>query len=111
MTRQTTVAEIGAEEAGRLLAAGGAVFVDIRDPDSFRQGRIPGAVHLTDETLQTFLETADKDRLHVVYCYHGNASRGAAAYLASRGFRDIRSLAGGFEEWRRMRTGEAFPQS
>ena len=38
------------------------LFVDIRDPDSYRAARIPGAVHLHDGNVQEFIEGADKDR-------------------------------------------------
>jgi len=36
----------------------------------------------------------------IVYCYHGNSSLGGTMYLKEQGFQDVRSMQGGFEEWR-----------
>jgi thiosulfate sulfurtransferase len=38
----------------------------------------------------------------VVYCYHGQTSQGAAAYLLDQGFREVYSVIGGFERWRQI---------
>ena len=43
------------------------MFVDIRDPGSYRAAHIPGAVHLHDGNVQQFIESADKDREVIVY--------------------------------------------
>lgn len=77
-----------------------ALFVDIRDPHSWRRGHIPGAVHLTDANVETFCAEATRDAPTIVYCYRGNSSLDAVAYLAERGFKDARSMAGGFAAWR-----------
>jgi thiosulfate sulfurtransferase len=74
-------------------------IVDIRDEQSFQQGRIRGAQHLDNSSLQTFIETADLDAPLVVCCYHGNSSQQAAAYLNSKGFEHTFSLDGGFSAW------------
>ena len=68
-----------------------AQLVDIRDPQSFDFGHIPGAIRLDNDNQQAPL---------IVCCYHGNSSQGAAAYLASIGFAETYSLDGGFDLWR-----------
>lgn len=75
------------------------VVVDIRDPASFQAGRIPGAIHLTNDNLSDFIRDADLDAPLVVCCYHGNSSQQAAQFLASQDFSDVYSLDGGFVEW------------
>jgi thiosulfate sulfurtransferase len=62
--------------------------------------RIPGATHLHNDNLMDFLRDGDPDRAVVVYCYHGHASQSAAALLAERGFDEVYSMDGGFEQWR-----------
>ncbi len=93
-------AEIDPERALELLHGGAAVFIDIRDPASFREAKIPGAVQLDETTVGPFLEAADPARPVVVYCYHGISSLGAAAWLREKGLAEVYSLSGGFEGWR-----------
>lgn len=80
--------------------AGHATIVDIRDPGSFGCGHVAGAVHVGDHNVHDFVAAAPRDRPLVVYCYHGIASQGAAAYFAAQGFAPVYSMVGGFEGWR-----------
>lgn len=81
------------------LGEGNYVVVDIRDPASFQSSHIPGAIHLTNESLSDFIREADLDAPTVVCCYHGISSQQAAQFLASQDFSDVYSLDGGFTEW------------
>ena len=92
--------QIDVEEAGKMLQSGKAVFVDVRDAASYQAAHVPGALHLTDANVEDFVAKADKAKPVVVYCYHGNTSQGAAAYLMDQGFKEVYSVIGGFEEWR-----------
>lgn len=83
-----------------MLSDGKAQLVDIRDEQSYAAGHIEGARHLDNTTLQAFVEEADPDQPVIVYCYHGNSSQPAAAFLNERGFEDVYSMDGGFEVWR-----------
>lgn len=76
-----------------------ARFVDIRDPESFREGHVPGAMHLHDGNVGEFVASSDKATPVIVYCYHGNNSLGGTAFLIDQGFRTVHSLRGGFEAW------------
>lgn len=83
-----------------MMDRGTPQIVDIRDDASYQQGRISGARHLDNVSLQQFIESADLDAPVVVCCYHGNSSQQAAAFLNSKGFDDTYSLDGGFSVWR-----------
>jgi len=96
------VPEVDIHEARKRFNGKGCIFVDIRDPDSYRAAHVPGSVHLHDGNVQEFIETADKGREVVVYCYHGNSSLGAVAYFLQNGFSNIASMSGGFEAWRKV---------
>ncbi len=99
-TLTNEIPEIDIHGAKQLLDTEAATFVDIRDPDSHAEASIRGAEHLTDQNVQRFIETTDKARPLVVYCYHGNSSQQAVAWLQSQGFAEVFSLRGGFEAWR-----------
>ncbi len=46
--------------------------------------------------------TPTREKSIVVYCYHGNSSLGATAYLIENGFKNVASMSGGFEAWRQV---------
>jgi thiosulfate sulfurtransferase len=96
------IPEIQIDQAKERLDHKDGIFVDIRDPDSYQAAHIPGALHLHDANLQEFLQKTDKEKPLVVYCYHGNSSLGAVAYLLENGFKNVASMSGGFEAWRQV---------
>ena len=96
------IPQIPVHEAKQKLDEKSCLFVDIRDPGSYRQAHIPGAIHLTDSNVQEFIQNTDKEKPVIVYCYHGNSSMGAAAYFQQNGFKNVCSMAGGFEAWRQI---------
>lgn len=87
-------------EQARLQVESGTAVVDIRDPESFSSGRIKGAIHLDNQSLQQFIDSADLDAPLIVCCFHGISSISAAQFLIERGFDQVYSLAGGFEAWK-----------
>lgn len=90
---------ISAPQAKTMIAQSETYIVDIRDKLSFTQGHIEQALLLDNTTIDQFIDTADKDRAVLVYCYHGNSSQGAANFLAEKGFNNVYSLDGGYEAW------------
>jgi thiosulfate sulfurtransferase len=95
-----SVPEIDIAGAKAKLDAGEALFVDIRDPNSRAAAHIPGSVPLSNANLAAFIEEQPREREIIVYCYHGNSSRGATQYLIEQGFSSVVSMSGGFEAWR-----------
>lgn len=89
---------ISAEESQQLIRQG-AVVLDIRDAESFRQGHIPGALHLDNHSAAGIIQQADPDTPTLVVCYHGHASQSAAAFLNSQDFSQVYSMDGGFSQW------------
>lgn len=103
----TDIPEIDTDEARRRLDAGGTLFMDVRDPGSYASAHIPGALHVNDYNIEAFVEETARDKAIVVYCYHGNSSRGGTAYLLDNGFTNVCSMSGGFEAWRGKHPHEA----
>ena len=96
------IPQIQIHEAKRRLDEKESLFVDIRDPGSYQQAHIPGAIHLHDGNIQDFLQNTDKEKSIVVYCYHGNSSLGATGFLIENGFKSVASMSSGFEGWRQV---------
>lgn len=91
--------EMTIELAQKHLGEKSAIFVDIRDPDSYKSGHIEDAIILNDSNISEFIEKADKSKTHIIYCYHGNSSKNAMLYLQSQGFEKVFSMIGGYTEW------------
>ncbi|HEY7716102.1 MAG TPA: thiosulfate sulfurtransferase GlpE [Candidatus Binatia bacterium] len=96
------IPQIRIDDAKQKLDGKTCLFVDIRDPASYRAARIPGAIHLHDGNVQQFLKNTRREQAVVVYCYHGNSSLGATAFLIENGFTNVASMNGGFEAWRQV---------
>ena len=96
------IPQIQIDHAKQKLDQKESLFVDIRDPASYGQAHIPGAIHLHDGNIQEFVRNSDKEKAIVVYCYHGNSSLGATAFLIENGFKNVASMRGGFEGWRQV---------
>ncbi len=90
------------EPAAAEERLGQAVFLDVREPDEYEQGAIPGAVHLPRGFLEFQVEgrVPDKAVPVVVYCAAGSRSAFAARTLGQLGYADVTSLAGGFNRWK-----------
>ncbi len=92
--------QLSCQEAQDLITGGSVIIADVRDNDSYNEGHISGAVHLSMPTLQEFCESADKSQSILVYCYHGITSQSVAQHLVEQGFVQVYSLMGGYETWR-----------
>ena len=79
-----------------------STLIDVREPDEWSQGAIPGAVLIPRGTLEYTIGTKVPDLTTplVVYCAGGQRSLLAAKVLKDFGYVDVVSLAGGFTRWR-----------
>ena len=77
-----------------------SIVVDIRDKDSFDQGHIDGALNLSNNNIDSFVLDTKKNLCIIVCCYRGNSSQRAAKFLTDKGFENVYSLNGGYEEWK-----------
>lgn len=93
---------IDVQHACVMLQNGEALLVDIRDAQSFALAHVKTAYHLTNETLQTFLDTVEVDQPILVMCYHGISSQSAGNYLIQQGYQDVYSVDGGMDSWLKM---------
>ena len=79
------------------------LFVDVREPDEWEEGHIPGAIYTGRGRLEQRIEglVPDKSRALVVYCSAGSRSAFAAKVLEELGYENVVNLAGGFTDWKR----------
>ena len=96
----TDFKRISVTQAHELIQQGHVVIADIRDDQSFANGHVENAFHLSNATMSSFSQKVDYDTPVLVFCYHGNSSQGAAQYLTQQGYEEVYSVDGGFEMWK-----------
>jgi len=87
----------GADAA--VLRDDGAVIVDVREPDEWAAGHIPGAILIPLGELPSRLGDVPPNRPIVVVCRSGNRSAQGRDILLGAGFQAVTSLEGGMNDW------------
>jgi len=77
--------------------AAGAQVIDVRSAGEYELGRIPGAVNVPVDTLQTAAANWDRNADYVVYCATGARSAAAIQTMQAMGFKNIKHLADGIQ--------------
>ena len=73
----------------------GAVLLDVRTPQEYAGGHIPGSKSIPLASLtHAGAVTFQKDTPLFVYCYSGGRSRQAADILKSMGYTNVKNLGG-----------------
>jgi rhodanese-related sulfurtransferase len=89
---------ISPEEARELVAGGEVRALDIRDDEEWDDGRVPGSVHMAEETLVERLHDIPEEAGVLVVCSDGERSAELAAKLRDEG-RRATSIEGGMDAW------------
>src|SRR5262245_9041691 len=96
------IAEISPQDAVAKLKSGEAAIVDVRDKDEWDEGHIPGATHMSRGTIELDIEerVSDPNAMIICHCGGGGRSALAAQSLQKMGYKNVRSMAGGFKAWK-----------
>ena len=88
-------------------------LLDVREPDEYEQGAVPGAVHIPRGQLEFNVEgrLTDKNAPIAVYCAGGVRSAFAAKTLQELGYTNVVSVIGGFNKWKDEGLTWATPQT
>jgi hydroxyacylglutathione hydrolase len=97
LTSTPEVAIIPIEEMERRSP--GTVLLDVREPEEYAHGHVPGAVNLPQAELASRLDEVPQDRPVHVICQGGYRSLRAAQFLAQRGYAKVASVTGGTGAW------------
>ena len=77
------------------------IILDVRRPDEYAEGHIPGAINVPNEEIGTteIAELPDKSQLILVYCRSGRRSKEASEKLVKLGYTNIVEF-GGILDWK-----------
>ncbi|MDP5210671.1 molybdopterin-synthase adenylyltransferase MoeB [Microbulbifer sp. 2205BS26-8] len=98
---QTSVKEITPEAALKLVSDDTSKLFDIREDREIESGTAQGAKHIARAFLELRISqyAQPKDTI-ILMCASGKRSLIAAHQLQELGYRDVASLAGGFDAWK-----------
>ena len=99
-----TYKQVSMSEAAEIIKSeSDYIILDVRRPDEFAEGHIPGAINIPNESIGNDEVAAlpDKNRLIWVYCRSGRRSKEASSKLVKSGYTNIVEI-GGILDW----TGE-----
>lgn len=79
------------------------LLIDVREPDEYSAGHIPGAVNIPRGILEFRLsstpELAIRDLKIMLYCKTSGRAALSALALGEMGYVNVSSIAGGFDAW------------
>lgn len=73
----------------------GAVLLDVRTPQEYDEGHIPGSINIPLQTIdEAEAEIEDKDTKLFIYCHSGARSSQAAVLLEEMGYTKVNNIGG-----------------
>jgi rhodanese-related sulfurtransferase len=96
------ITEISPQEAATKSQGGEAVIVDVREKDEWDEEHIPDAIQMSRGTIELDIEEKipDLNQTIIIHCGAGGRSALAAESLQKMGYKNVRSMAGGFKAWK-----------
>lgn len=90
-----------ADYQSKFGAGSDHILIDVRTPEEFASGHIPGSVNIPVDSLGQRLSEVPQDKPVVLYCRSGNRSGQAAQILDQAGYSQIYDL-GGIVTWQQQ---------
>lgn len=96
------ITEISPTDTELKSKSDNVVIVDVREKDEWDEERIPDAIHLSRGTIEWKIEEKIPDPNTTIICHCGGGGRSALAAesLQKMGYKNVRSMAGGFKAWK-----------
>ncbi|HEY0867610.1 MAG TPA: rhodanese-like domain-containing protein [Fimbriimonas sp.] len=92
--------------AAKLGAGEKMQIIDVRSPEEFQTGHLPGARNVPLETIADQIPGVRKDEAFVLVCHGGARSDDACRRIASS-YDSVYILSGGMSAWERQMRSEA----
>lgn len=77
----------------------GVFLLDVREPDEYAAGHIPGITLIPMGDVPARLAEIPTDKEVIVTCRSGNRSGQIADYLRAQGFTNVHNMEGGILAW------------
>lgn len=87
------------EVKSKLDAKEDFTLIDVRPAQQYQAGHISTAVSMPLAVLPWSIGSLDREKETIVYCQYGQASCSACDMLLAAGFKNVKSMVGGFSAW------------
>jgi rhodanese-related sulfurtransferase len=87
-----------------IIAGGGPVVIDVRPPNQYEQGHVPGAKSVYSKWIYGRVQELEpyRERGIVIYCANGLNSKRAGIKLREEGFRKLFVMQGQLPRWKEL---------
>ena len=101
-TTRPAVPKIDAEQFDKMRKEPNTVVLDVRTPQEFSQGHVPGAVNMdiSDPMFKKKIAGLDKSKTYLVHCAAGVRSNRACHLMSSLELAGLYDYKGGFKDWK-----------
>ena len=98
------ITEISPTDAAAKMKSENVVVIDVREKDEWNEEHILDAIHLNRGTIELDIEEKVPDAETMIICHCGGGGRSALAAesLQKMGYKNVRSMAGGFRAWKAL---------
>ncbi|MCL6453281.1 MAG: rhodanese-like domain-containing protein [Alicyclobacillus sp.] len=96
---QDGIAQYDKEELKEILASGARTVIDVRTPEEYENGHIPGVPLKPLQELEQWAPELDPAGSYIFVCRSGARSQKASQILKEHGFEDVANFHGGMLSW------------
>lgn len=93
------IRQYSADELKDILKNESAHVIDVRTPEEFAEGHIPGVPLKSMQDIGDWMGELDSQASYVLVCRSGARSQRVAEFLKSNGFEDVANYDGGMLAW------------
>ncbi|MBO8170837.1 MAG: rhodanese-like domain-containing protein [Bacillaceae bacterium] len=88
------------DEVKQMIESGKPVqLIDVREPDEYASGHIPGAKLISLSEIAARASEIDPNQETIMICRSGNRSGMACEFLSQQGFKNLKNMVGGMMAW------------
>ena len=91
------IAKVKAGEWEEWAAENEGILLDIREPNEWKLGTLPGALLIPMSELQNRIDEIPRDRPILCICRSGARSQQVAAFLKFNGYDRVANMVGGMK--------------
>lgn len=92
--------DVSAQEALALWGNTLCVVIDVRTPEEYKEGHVPGATNIPLDQLEARMPEVSKDQKVLLICRSGRRSTEGTNLLRSKGYDHVYNVSGGMLAWK-----------
>jgi rhodanese-related sulfurtransferase len=93
------VTQYSIDEVKEILKNGKAKVIDVRTPEEYQEGHIPGVPLRVMQNIAEWIGELNPEEPYVFVCRSGGRSQTVAEYLVGMGFHNVANCVGGMLAW------------